>query len=170
MHVDQQKEQISNAYVRAIAATAGFSVSEPNVDDDSVDLTIGQTGGAGTVRSPKLDLQLKCVSRNARGLTIREEDMSYRLKLKNYDDLRHDDFAYPRILVLVIVPQAVDQWLNETEDALAMNSCGYWVSLRGAPGVDIQGDKTTVRLPRTQMFNVEQVTQLLINIGNGVRP
>ncbi len=33
----QRKEQFSFAYVRAVGATAGFGVSEPNVNDDSID-------------------------------------------------------------------------------------------------------------------------------------
>ena len=36
MDISQRKEQFSIAYVRAIASVAGFSVSTPGVDDDSV--------------------------------------------------------------------------------------------------------------------------------------
>ncbi|WP_242037834.1 DUF4365 domain-containing protein [Tolypothrix sp. FACHB-123] len=35
MDVNQQKEQFSNAYVRAVASIAGYSVYRPEVDDDN---------------------------------------------------------------------------------------------------------------------------------------
>lgn len=171
MDIGQQKEQFSIAYVRAVAATGGFSLYKPEVDDDSIDHGIGQTGGGGTIRSPKFEFQLKCASRESGDVTIRDEDISYRLKLKNYEELRVDEYLVPRLLVVVFVPNDdVARWLAETEEVLAMNSCGYWVSLRGEPRVNIAGDKTTIRLPRAQLFNVEQVTQLLTNIGNGLKP
>ena len=62
MHETQQKEQFSKAYIRAIAAVGGLRVSEPEVDDDSIDMTLAARGGSGGVRSPKLDLQLKCTA------------------------------------------------------------------------------------------------------------
>ena len=54
MDLDMQKEQFSRAYVQAVAACAGFAFSIPSVDDDSVDMSIHQTGGGGTIRSPRL--------------------------------------------------------------------------------------------------------------------
>ncbi|MBF0552340.1 MAG: DUF4365 domain-containing protein, partial [Deltaproteobacteria bacterium] len=59
-----QKEKFSEAYVRAVASAAGFSITKPEVDDDSIDLILGHRGGRGTVRSPQVGLQLKCTSRD----------------------------------------------------------------------------------------------------------
>ena len=98
MNLDMQKEQFSRAYVQAVAACAGFAWSVPSVDDDSVDMTLHQTGGRGTVRSPQLALQLKC---KAMG-TPAEDEFSHWLKLKNYDDLRDTTVVVPRILVVVL--------------------------------------------------------------------
>jgi len=36
--LNQRKEQFSNAYVRAVASVAGFTLAKPEVDDDSIDL------------------------------------------------------------------------------------------------------------------------------------
>ncbi len=38
MDIDQRKEQFSHAYVKAVAAVAGFAWYKPSVDDDSIDL------------------------------------------------------------------------------------------------------------------------------------
>lgn len=60
MFLTQKQEDFSRAYVRAVVAAAGLRYSEPSPDDDSVDLTVAERGLNGTVRSPKLDIQLKC--------------------------------------------------------------------------------------------------------------
>ena len=60
MHTTTQKEQFSIAYFHAIASVCGLKIFRCDVDDESIDLTVGKTGGDGTIRSPRLDLQLKC--------------------------------------------------------------------------------------------------------------
>ncbi len=64
MDLNQQKAQFSLAYVHAISAAAGAKLFRCDVDDESVDITVGLTGGAGTVRSPRLDIQLKCTEQD----------------------------------------------------------------------------------------------------------
>ena len=56
MHITQQQEQFSNAYLRAVATVAGYSLSKPDVDDDSIDWSIYKRGGNGTKRSPRIEL------------------------------------------------------------------------------------------------------------------
>lgn len=51
MHISQQQEQFSRAYVHAIASVAGFTLYIPQVDDDSVDLGIAQWQGNYTFTS-----------------------------------------------------------------------------------------------------------------------
>jgi hypothetical protein len=60
MTIDDQKEQFSFAYVRAVAATARIAVNKPTVDDDSVDLIFQQKGTGSIFRSPRLEVQVKC--------------------------------------------------------------------------------------------------------------
>lgn len=165
MDINMQKEQFSRAYVQAIAACAGFAWSMPSVDDDSIDLILHQTGGCGTIYSPRLELQLKCKA----ATTPTGDNFSHSLKLKNYDDLRHTDILVPRILVVVLVPENADEWLGHTESELAMRRCGYWVSLRGLPPSDNTTGQT-VTLQRAQMFTVESLKGIMQRIGNGGLP
>jgi hypothetical protein len=58
-----QKEQLSYAYVQAVSACAGFAWSRPSVDDDSVDMMLSKKGGHGAIRSPRLEIQLKCTEK-----------------------------------------------------------------------------------------------------------
>jgi hypothetical protein len=165
MHIDQRKEQFSRAYVRAVAAVAGFTISEPEVDDDSVDLTLSVRGLRGTIRSPKLDAQLKCTHvADFSAVALR-----YPLKRKNYDDLIPTDVQVPRILIVVLVPSDIANWLEQDHPQMTMRNCGYWVSLRGqAPSTN--DTSVTVALPIAQTFNVDQLTNMMARIGVGNLP
>lgn len=128
MDINQQKEQFSISYIRAIAAVAGYSLYRPEIDNDSVDLDVVSRGGTGKILSPRLELQLKCTSRGI----LDENYIKYPLNLKNYNDLKINALV-PRILVVVLVPEKITDWIKQTESELCLRNCAYWVSLRGMP-------------------------------------
>jgi hypothetical protein len=165
MDINMQKEQFSRAYVQAVAACTGFAWSTPSVDDDSVDMSLHQTGGGGTIRSPQVDLQLKCTASG----TPEEQTFSFSLKLKNYDDLRSTNLLVPRILVVVLVPDSLTDWLGHSEAEIALRRCGYWVSLRGLPPSE-NDTSQTVEIPRAQQFTVESLQAIMQRIGQGGLP
>jgi len=165
MTLDDQKEQFSFAYVRAVAATAQIVVNEPTVDDDSVDLTFQQKGRAGQVRSPRLDVQVKCTESAA----VHPDHIAYPLKLKNYDELRPTDLMVPRLLIVVTVSTDLIDWLNHSEVELALRKCGYWVSLRGLPATT-NTTNVTVHLPRLNQFTVAGLTNIMQTLRNGQLP
>jgi hypothetical protein len=47
MDLNTQKEQFSNAFIVAVAAAAGFTTGQWDVDDDSIDWQIAAAGGRG---------------------------------------------------------------------------------------------------------------------------
>jgi hypothetical protein len=143
---------------------AGFTIYVPVVDDDSVDLGLAASGELGTIRSPKLDLQLKCTSHDAAG-----ETLPFPLSTKNYNELRAENVLVPRILVVVVVPQDLTDWLVHSEDNLLVRHCGYWVSLRGMPESE-NVTSVTVHVPRSNQFTVEAVTQMMNSVANGGLP
>ena len=154
MTENTQKEQFSTAYVRALASVSGYKVTREEVDDDSVDITLSATGGA----APKLDIQLKCSS------TIKKTgvDFPFVLKLKNYDDLRRKTMV-PRILVVLEVPSALKDWLNEMDDHILLRHRSYWMHLLGAEEVTNE-TKVTIRLPTTQLFTCEKLREMMQRI------
>lgn len=91
------------------------------------------------------------------------------MEIKNYDDLRTEDLLVPRILIVVMVPQAVSEWLRHSEEELALRHCGYWVSLRGEPPVQNR-ETITVSLPRSQQLTPEAVQQIMKRINDGEAP
>lgn len=165
MTLDDQKQQFSFAYVRAIAAVAKISVAEPEVDDDSVDLSLKMKTIGGIIRSPQLDVQVKCSER----VTVSDGLISFPLKIKNYEELRPTNILVPRILVVVTVSEHLSEWLGHSETELAMRKCGYWTSLRGLPDTD-NTSTVTVELLRTNAFSVLQLQSIMERIRNGGMP
>jgi len=129
MTLNNQKEQFSIAYARAVAAAAGYKIYREEVDDESVDIGVARSGGSGTVRSPHCDIQLKCTSQNV----LTGTSVQFALPLKNYNDLRATDLHVPRILVVLLVPDSVSDWLTQDEQSLCLYRCAYWQTLRGEP-------------------------------------
>lgn len=162
----RRKEQFSLAYAHAISAVTGFKLFRCDVDDESVDLTVGSTKAFGTSkRSPRLDVQLKCTETDdGEGATL-----AYALPLKNYEDLRVADVHVPQILVVLCVPRDASQWLTHKDDHSVLRRTAYWVSIRGA---DPTTNKTTqtVHLPRSQRFGAPALTEMMVRIGEGGMP
>jgi len=71
----------------------------------------------------------------------------------------------PRILIVVLVPNDLTDWLNHSEQELAMRYCGYWISLRGEPATGNTAT-VTVHLPRTSQFTVAELQSIIQRIGN----
>lgn len=153
------KEQLSYAYVHAVALRAGFACDRPMVDRDSVDATIsarGRLAADSDLLSPKLDLQLKATTCPP----ITGDSFTFRLPMKNYNDLRLENTHLPRLLVVLTLPEDALDWLNHTEEQLALKRCAYWHNLRGAPE---SANQTTqnVRISRYNIFSPETLVALL---------
>lgn len=161
MHITQQQEQFSRAYVQAIAAVAGFAHCGPSVDDDSIDMGL-MARRQVLPTAPRIDMQLKCTG----GEILIDAELPFDLSLKNYDDLRAETLV-PRILVVVLVPKDINDWVVHQETSLALFRCGYWMSLSGFPAT-INKDSKRVHLPRTQLFNVQSMQDLMSRADQGV--
>jgi len=153
-------------YLQAVTTVAGYTLYKPFVDDDSVDWGVAAKGGTGSIRAPRLELQLKCTSRR----DIQDDNsIRYPLKLKNYDDLRMDNFAIPRILVVVLIPKTPEDWLTQSERELCIRGCGYWISLRGMPETP-NTNSVNVTIPKTNQFTVAALQSIMEGISKGVQP
>ena len=140
---------------------AGLKLDRYSVDDDSVDVLFSRAGQ----RSPHLSVQLKCSS----DIDLRPDDFSFRIKLKNYDDLRRKTLV-PRILVVLHVPEILDTWLVEGPDHVLLRHRAYWVSLLGDVEIkatrheDWQKKRITVRFPRANLLSPVSLALMMDNI------
>ena len=154
-----QMEQFSIAYIRAVAAQSGYRTGTVYPDLDSMDgILVGDSG-----RRPRIEFQLKATSQNI----LRDRLLHFPLPINNYDNLRIEDPRLPRILIVVRVPEEIDSWLSQTDESLCMRHCAYWISLRGLPGVP-NTSSVTVHVPLSNMFNSEQLTDLMDKAEEGM--
>jgi hypothetical protein len=156
-----QQEGFGDAYLLAIAGVAGCATSLRRPDDDSIDWTLS----CRLPLRPKLDIQMKTTATaNDGGDTIQ-----YPLKVKNYNDLIITDILVPRILILVILPPKIEEWLALSPTELILRRCSYWTSLRGRPTSDNEYT-VTVPIPRANMFTVEALCGMMARINEGGAP
>ena len=163
MDLNDRKEQFSVAYMRAVAAVAGFSAQRPEIDKDSVDYNLAACDGDELRARPRLDVQLKCTAADI----LREHALRFPLSRKNYDDLRARTLV-PRILLVVLVPTDISDWLLQSEDEMVVRRCGYWTNLSGAGATD-NDSSVTVNVPRTQMFTPASLSELMRRIDQDGR-
>ncbi|MGE8451819.1 MAG: DUF4365 domain-containing protein [Pseudomonadales bacterium] len=157
MDRSKQKEEFQHAYLCALAAQAGLNRGEFRVDDDSVDVTFQTKGYIGTpVRSPAIQLQMKCTSQKL----ISNGVIKFPLSRKNYDDLRGENLAFPRYLAVLVVPSTPSSWIAHRKKHMALNNCCYWVSLRHAPEVN-NSTTVTVDIPLKQRLTNHVLRQMM---------
>jgi hypothetical protein len=164
MELGQQKQQFSFAYIKAIASTAGFKMDYVSIDDDSIDVILSASGDDQDYGRAKVDIQVKCTESEH----IVGGDIRYSLKLKNYEDLSvpRDELLVPRILVVVLVPKEVSQWLSQTGEELVMKKCAYWCSLEDF-GETENIANVTVSLPLEQIFGTDSLCEIMRKIKSG---
>jgi hypothetical protein len=162
MTENEQKQQLSVAYVHAVAARAGYACQIANIDDDSVDVQLAASGKVhdkAVLRSPKIDVQLKATAQRV----LKDDHLAFPLPLKNYNDLREESLV-PRLLVVLLLPQEDTRWLEQTEEQMISRHCAYWSSLFGKPPTD-NAASVTVRLPRQQPFTVDGLRTLMEKVS-----
>jgi len=157
--VADQKEGLSLVYVKAVATRAGFLTSVREPDRDSVDLTIH----AGGQLRPALDLQLKATT-NIR--KVQSGFFSFRLSIKNYDELRVETQT-PRLLVVLELPEDQAQWKTLTAEELVLRRRAYWLSLQTGHEEAIDQQTVTVHIPEDNLFDVDALLTLMERSRSG---
>lgn len=155
MTEEQQKEQFSIAYVRAIAAVAGVKADRPETDDDSVDLRLSIKSIVGKPLPPLVEVQLKCTSENI----LRPDGIHFELRRNNYDELRGQRLI-PRYLIVLLVPASLGDWIRQAPEELALRKCAYWLSLVEHPETENQAS-VTVTISPEQIFSVQTLAAWL---------
>ncbi len=162
MTENEQKQQLSVAYVHAVAARAGYACQFQVVDNNSVDVQLAARGmvhSKAVVRSPKIDIQLKATSLH----TLATDRFAFPLPLKNYNDLREESLV-PRLLVVLLLPKDDKQWLEQTENEMISRHCAYWKSLLGQPETP-NTTSVTVHMLRNQQFSVDSLRAMMEKIS-----
>lgn len=164
----QLQEEISKAYLHALAAKNGFAVGQWSQDHGCVDATVGaaSTLGAGLLSKPKLDVQLKAT---AQADAEKSDHVAWTLDVDHYDALRATTHV-PHILVVLLLPSEVTSSVEHSLDHLLIRRCAYWVWLKGAPAAE-PGQKTkTIHVPKANVFSPDGLRAILERISQGRDP
>ena len=157
MTPNMQMEQLSLAYIRAVAADAGCQVTRPEPDIDSVDGVLMSSFG----RRPRIEFQAKATAQTI----FRGDELHFPLPVKNYNELRADTRT-PRILIVLLMPEEESHWLHQTDDELCLRHCAYWHSLEGQQST-LNTSSVTVQIPAINMFNSQQLVDLMQKAERG---
>ncbi|NEP45160.1 MAG: DUF4365 domain-containing protein [Okeania sp. SIO2H7] len=165
MELNIQKEEFSYAYVHAVASAAGYTFERAPqpLDRVGVDVIITSPKKIGSKRRPQLELQVKSTSRTL----LTDDVIRYSLSVKNYEELREYDPQAPLILVVVLLPENVEEWVEISEDELCLKRCAYWRSLQGQPSTTNKTN-VTVQIPRKNVFGVDAIKNIMESIARGV--
>jgi hypothetical protein len=162
-----RKEELSLAYLRAVAAHVGLYVQEIGKDRDSVDVEVLSRGRltADSIRSVKLGVQLKART----GLTERDGKVAVPLSMKSYDDLRAADLHVPRILVVHWLPDAEDEQVVWSPTELMLRRCASWYSLKDLSPLEVspttQEPTTTVHIPLANELAPDRLLGLMVRVS-----
>ena len=152
-----QMEQLSLAYIRAVAANAGYQVTRPELDVDSVDGVLMASFG----RRPRIEFQAKATTQDI----LRDDELRFPLPVKNYNELRADTKT-PRVLIVLLMPGEKAHWLRQTNDELCLRRCAYWLSLEDWSGTS-NTHTVTVPIPVLNVFDRHKLVDLMQKAERG---
>lgn len=156
------KEELSYAYLHAVASRAGFGCDRISKDRGSVDVVLSADGGFpadAVLRHAVMQIQLKATSQIASG----DVEFSFSLPIKNYHELRARSQA-PRLLVVFLMAEDPKHWLTVDESTLIARRCAYWCNLKGEPETDNETSRS-VRIASRNIFSPEALTALMTRVA-----
>ncbi len=162
------QEDLSTAYISAVAAKAGFDCNIPTRHDYGVDLEItpieSDDAGGRVPYGRSLRIQAKAthtVDLSTNGNII------YSIKKGNYNKLvKETGIGSPYILVLYCMPKDDNEWLSICDHEQAvLKHCGYWISLRGLEKTENKGN-IRIKIPKNNVFNETSLTNIMNTIQN----
>ena len=159
-------ETLQVGYLHAVAAAAGCALSSP-FPDNGIDWHVSHGSTEHTEDDEAtVKVQLKCTYQIAPKPA--GPYFSFTLDNDHLRKLAHTRVAVHKILVVMLVPRQVDEWLLAEPDRLEVRHCCYWVNLAGHT---VTGKRrTNVRIPTEQVFDDRALCAIMARVGAGERP
>src|SRR4051794_1192954 len=123
MYITNKMEELSYAYIHAVASRAGILVTRrhPDLESGEIELKCLSNPAPDSLYAPLIEILLKSTAVDLGDA----EAFSYALKMKNYRELRKPRHL-PSLLVVFIMPAAEADWLVHDEASLVSRRCAYW--------------------------------------------
>ena len=166
MTPEQRQEELSRAYLHAVAAKCGFALGSWTQDQSCIDVTVGVVGvlGGGTLADPKLDVQLKCTANQS---LIKEDHVALQVKRQHYDRLIARA-SVPKVLVVLVLPEQEGEWVVHSHEQLLLRRCAYYLVTTGLPGITTES--TVVHVPLVNVLSPDAMTAMLERLSRGEAP
>jgi len=152
------KEELSYAYLHAVAAKVGYSCDRPYKDRDSIDAKVvarWEEGEGIEFTSPEILFQLKATVK----CEVKDGKFSFDLSMKNYRDLKKKH-PFPRLLLVLVLPENSEEWLAVSGENLIAKKCCYWCNLLPLPDVDNDA-KRRVEVHASNLLTPESLRKLM---------
>lgn len=158
-------EDMSEAFLRALCAANGYSISITNHDNDGLDISVkckDKVADDSLILSPTIDIQLK--SSYSRITSHVDGSITYSLEVKNYKWLIQTNRMTPLILVVFHMPDEEDQWIEQTIDWLKIKKCAYWISLKGQKDTD-NIESISIKIPADHILTKDSLRDIMIKVS-----
>ncbi|OLT00096.1 hypothetical protein BJF90_07340 [Pseudonocardia sp. CNS-004] len=150
--------QFGEDYVRVLATAAGLTVSSGNLDVDGIDLQLTLPDDVGSVRSPRIEVQVKTASRLQPVNGVFAFDG---LDGRQFNKLAGPGFVVPRYLFLVTVPPDTSRYADLNHDGLLLRYLGYWASLSSRKVVPETRSSVRVKVPTANVLTARRLRELV---------
>lgn len=164
MLTSNDKEDIHISYLLSVCASANISLDLQRHDSDSTDGIIKKTIelDSGEKYMSSLRIQLKCTS-SASQFTDKGNQIQYKLKVKNYNDLC-TKCTTPIILGLLVLPENEKDWVKWSEKELLINGCMYWADFSTELPSENK-NSITVNIDKNNLINKDTLLEILRKIA-----
>lgn len=158
LHRNVHQGSYGEAFIYALACAAGFTVGRQHLDVHGVDWQIASAGPRGSLRDPRIEVQVKTWSRAGESTST----WTGRLRTLHFNGLAGTGFMIPRFLVVVIVPEDAGAYVRADPAAMTLSHAAYWLSLADQPPVDTDEHETVqVQVPKQNLLTAETLTALV---------
>lgn len=158
-------ETLQTAYLHAVVAAAGCSLSSPT-PDNGVDWIVSHEGEHKVDPEPSIKVALKATQQlhpDPSGLHFK-----FSLTRAHFDKLAASPVTLTRLLIVMIVPSAMEDWITSTPIDFIMRHRCYWVNMEGEKSNGKASQ--TVAVPTANVFDDEALCEILCEVGAGGVP
>ena len=165
------ESELSYAYLHAVASKAGLNCKVENRHGDNYGIDAQIDYSAPIINTWRTDVSLRIQLKATihKGIET-ETHIAYPFKnIEQYNRMRNNSGEPHRILVVLFLPDNVDEWLNISHTELLLKQSAYWVSLYGAATTETKTSKT-IYLPKANLLTPQSLITLCQEIGKGNVP
>ena len=163
------EEDLSKAFVMAIGAKAGYSVDLDRPHDYTVDGTFHEVVIIENQRKESgysIDFQLKA----CKNCIIEKDFIKYDFDASTYNYFitrANSRNSIPFILILLVLPENAEEWLNITEESLILKKACYWYKIdKQEPNTPNKNSKR-ICIPKNQLLTPNSLKELFNKVKGG---